>query len=96
LKRTTPAPGTSPIKTLIVSRRDQARGETALPSTRSKAYDAAPSQLPRSIEKGASTVGGRAKVRRGTYSLSSGWFEPRDAGGGGNGFHWITDHHFAW
>lgn len=96
LRVTTPAPMTTPIPTLSVSRKDQYRGETALVDTdHGVAHDPPPAQLPRSIAKGATwtgAIGGTGKMRRGRYVVGLGWFDPLDPAAGGRGFYWVTDH----
>ena len=96
LKVTTPPLFTTPIPTLSVSRKEQYRGETALIDDDHRVtHDPPPSQLPKSIAKGATwsgTISGTGKMRHGRYVVGLGWFEPLDPAAGGSGFYWITDH----
>ena len=96
LKVTTPPLFTTPIKFLIISRREQYRGETALVDDDHRVtHDPPASQLPKSIAKGATwsgTISGTGKMRHGRYVVGLGWFEPLDPAAGGSGFYWVTDH----
>jgi hypothetical protein len=96
LRVTTPPLFTTPIPTLSIARKEQYRGETALVDDDHRvAHDPPPSQLPRSIAKGATwsgTIGGTGKMRHGRYVVGLGWFDPLDPAAGGRGFYWITDH----
>lgn len=96
LRVTTPPLFTTPIPTLSILRKEQYRGETALvDDDHHVAHDPRPSQLPRSIAKGATwagTISGTGNMRHGRYVVGLGWFVPLDPAAGGRGFYWITDH----
>jgi hypothetical protein len=96
LKVTTPPLLTTPIPTLSILRKTDFRGETALFDYDHRVvHDPPPSQLPRSIAKGATwsgTISGTGRMRHARYVVGLGWFEPLDPAAGGSGFYWITDH----